>query len=142
MKKLLLFLLVTSVFLSCQKHDGYLTTEIKNGAGVIKELKFEIDETTIKEIEELNFISNKDVNQVVRNSLAFAGGYIGVQLNNPNSYDFIDNSIGNIKVVSDTIKISYNFTAQNGFGNNIISKAYVYVYDENGTEGTDVNIEQ
>lgn len=140
MRKLLILFLLSTVALSCKKHDGYLTTDMKNGAGVIKELKFEISETTIKEIESLKFIGTKDVNQVVRYSLAFAGGYIGAQLNNPSSYDFIDESIGDILVLGDTITISYNFSAQNGFGNNVISKAYIDVYDENGTLSTDVKI--
>ncbi len=50
--KNILFLTVLLLTTSCtKKHDGFLTLEIKNGAGVLKEVNFEISESTIEEIE-------------------------------------------------------------------------------------------
>lgn len=141
MKKMFLSAVLLIATACTKKHDGLLTLEIKNGAGVLKEVNFEISESTIEEIEKLNINKTEKIDQVIRYSLAYANGYLDVYLNNPSSYDFIDDSIGNIYVLGDTIKITYNFTAQNGFGNKIISKAYIDVYNKNGQKETDIKIE-
>lgn len=141
MKKMILSAALL-IAIACTKKDiGVLTFELKNGAGVQKEVKFDISEITIKEIEDLKIGNSKDIKQLINFELSYAKGYIGAYLNNSHSYDFIDDSIGNIYVLGDTLKISYNFTAQNGFGNKIISKAYIDVYNKNGQKETDVKIE-
>ena len=141
MKNILFITVLLLIAYYTKKHDGLLTLEIKNGADVLKEVNFEISESTIEEIEKLNIDNKEKIDQVISYSLAYANGYLDVYLNNPSSYDFIDDSTGNIYVLGDTIKITYNFTAQNGFGNKIISKAYVDVYNKNGQKETDVKIE-
>lgn len=141
MKKITLLFSLFIIIACSKNNNGLLSLEQKNGAGVKKDVKFEINDSTIKEIESLNLNGGKDVNQLIEIGLAYANGYISVQLNNPSSYDFIDDSIGDIYVSGDTLNISYNFTAQNGFGNKIISKAYLELYNENGELKTDIEIQ-
>lgn len=141
MKKII-FLLNFLLIAACTKvSDDLIILEVENGVGASKEIKFNVSESTIREIELLNLNETKDVEQLIKNALSFVKGYTSVTLNNPSSYDFIDDSIGSVSVVGDTVKISFNFTAQNGIGNKIISKADLDIYDKNDELQTDIEIQ-
>ena len=77
------------------------------------------------------------INSQIRMSLF----YVKMKLKNGNSLDFIDGSKGMIYLnEKGEIKISYNFKAQNGYGNFITSQCIYSISLKDGEEKTDCYI--
>jgi hypothetical protein len=77
------------------------------------------------------------INSQIRMSLF----YVKMKLKNGNSLDFIDGSKGMIYLnEKGEIKISYNFKAQNGYGNFITSQCIYSITLKDGEEKTDCYI--
>lgn len=141
MKKITLLLCIMLLVACSGKSNDLIVLEVKNGAGIKKEVTFDVSEYSVNEIKNLNLNENNDLRQLISYSIGYVKGYLSVHLNNPSSYDYIEDSIGDIYVVNDKVNMSFNFTEQNGFGAKIIHKAFLEIYKQNGELQVDVKIQ-
>lgn len=142
--------------------DGILVTKQKTGARVEKNLSFllsseEYDNVKNSELfikwkertfsnQENEGFTNKhkswdEVILYINSKITMSLFYVKMKLKNGNSLDFIDGSKGVIYLdEKGEILISYNFKAQNGYGNYINSKCIYSVFLQDGEEKTDCYI--
>ena len=139
-----------------------LVTKQKTGARVEKDMVFSLSnknydniknselfikwkEKTFSNPENEGFINkHKDWDKVIlyiESQIRMSLFYVKMKLKNGNSLDFIDGSKGMIYLnEKGEIIISYNFKAQNGYGNYINSECIYSISLQDGEEKTDCYI--
>ena len=162
MKKLLVFSMLLVSFVSYgqikqPKYDGdYLYITLENGVGVDRSLKFSLDKkeyekikssdlynqwkkTTWSNPEDKGYVTEHkgwdEVIMYVESQITMSKFYVGFEIKNKNSLDFIDGSKGMVYLTDDKkISISYPLKASNGYGNSIIGKTIFLVELKDGDE--------
>ena len=153
-----MFIILGMVTMSYSQDNEYVSKiykfKIKNGADVEKEIQFEIHNKTffdikktksfeeyvnnLSEILKDNLSEEKKVENFLRLQISLNTISLKYMLQNKNSFDFIDNSIGTIILSEHKLLMKFKFKGQNGYGNYIIKEALcshnLLLNDENKRE--------
>lgn len=124
--------------------DNILTTSINNGCGIPTKVQFKITQNTLDSIKQSKLFINSEfyiknsTNKQVLTFILLETNMSIIQkkysLYNTNSFEFINNSVGDIIFFNETIKILFYYKAQNKIGNYIMDNSCIYIYLENNVK--------
>jgi hypothetical protein len=91
------------------------TMKIENGVGIGKTVNFKLAKETYNQIR----LEQKNPNIFLSKEIQFLVTELKGDLKHPHSFEFIDNTFGDIKYVDGSMDISFYYIASNGYGNEI-----------------------